>query len=29
VLIENFKIGTLERWGLGYAAVLRTRVFRA
>ncbi|MDO9273171.1 MAG: CaiB/BaiF CoA-transferase family protein [Rugosibacter sp.] len=25
VLIENFKIGTLERWGMSYAAVLRTR----
>ena len=25
VLIENFKIGTLERWGMGYEAVLRTR----
>jgi len=25
VLVENFKIGTLERWGLGYEAVLRER----
>lgn len=25
VLIENFKIGTLERWGLGYEEVLRAR----
>jgi len=25
VLIENFKIGTMERWGLGYDTVLRTR----
>lgn len=25
VLIENFKIGTLERWGMGYEAVLRER----
>lgn len=25
VLIENFKIGTLERWGLGYEEVLRVR----
>lgn len=25
VLIENFKIGTLERWGLGYEAVLSER----
>jgi len=25
VLIENFKPGTMERWGLGYDAVLRTR----
>ena len=25
VLIENFKIGTLERWGLGYEEVLRER----
>jgi crotonobetainyl-CoA:carnitine CoA-transferase CaiB-like acyl-CoA transferase len=25
VLVENFKIGTLERWGLGYDAVLRAR----
>jgi crotonobetainyl-CoA:carnitine CoA-transferase CaiB-like acyl-CoA transferase len=25
VLIENFKTGTLERWGMGYDAVLRER----
>jgi crotonobetainyl-CoA:carnitine CoA-transferase CaiB-like acyl-CoA transferase len=25
VLIENFKIGTMERWGLGYEEVLRER----
>ena len=25
VLVENFKTGTLERWGLGYEAVLRER----
>ena len=25
VLIENFKVGTLERWGMGYDDVLRTR----
>lgn len=25
VLIENFKVGTLERWGLGYEAVLAAR----
>ncbi len=25
VLIENFKIGTMERWGLGYEEVLRAR----
>lgn len=25
VLIENYKVGTLERWGLGYEAVLRQR----
>jgi crotonobetainyl-CoA:carnitine CoA-transferase CaiB-like acyl-CoA transferase len=25
VLVDNFKIGTLERWGLGYEAVLRHR----
>jgi crotonobetainyl-CoA:carnitine CoA-transferase CaiB-like acyl-CoA transferase len=25
VLVENFKIGTLEKWGLGYEAVLRPR----
>jgi crotonobetainyl-CoA:carnitine CoA-transferase CaiB-like acyl-CoA transferase len=25
VLIENFKIGTLERWGLGYEQTLRAR----
>ncbi|MDR2992196.1 MAG: CoA transferase [Burkholderiaceae bacterium] len=25
VLVENFKIGTLERWGLGYDAVLSVR----
>ncbi|QIL79207.1 CoA transferase [Diaphorobacter sp. HDW4A] len=25
VLIENFKIGTLERWGMGYEEVLRAR----
>ena len=25
VLAENFKVGTLERWGLGYEAVLRDR----
>jgi crotonobetainyl-CoA:carnitine CoA-transferase CaiB-like acyl-CoA transferase len=25
VLVENFKTGTLERWGLGYDAVLRER----
>lgn len=25
VLVENFKLGTLERWGLGYEEVLRKR----
>ena len=25
VLLENFKPGTLERWGLGYEAVLAER----
>ena len=25
VLVENFKTGTLERWGMGYEAVLRER----
>lgn len=25
VLVENFKTGTMERWGLGYEAVLRSR----
>jgi crotonobetainyl-CoA:carnitine CoA-transferase CaiB-like acyl-CoA transferase len=25
VLVENFKTGTLERWGMGYEAVLKTR----
>lgn len=25
VLIENFKVGTLERWGMGYGEVLRQR----
>nr|WP_312377460.1 CaiB/BaiF CoA-transferase family protein [Delftia acidovorans] len=25
VLIENFKVGTLERWGMGYAQVLKDR----
>ena len=25
VLIENFKIGTLERWGIGYEQTLRER----
>ncbi len=25
VLIENFKVGTLERWGMGYEDVLRAR----
>ncbi len=25
ILVENFKIGTLERWGLGYEEVLKTR----
>lgn len=25
VLVENFKTGTLERWGLGYEAVLKAR----
>jgi crotonobetainyl-CoA:carnitine CoA-transferase CaiB-like acyl-CoA transferase len=25
VLVENFKTGTMERWGLGYEAVLRER----
>jgi formyl-CoA transferase len=25
VLVENFKTGTLEKWGLGYAEVLKTR----
>lgn len=28
VLIENFKVGTLERWGLGYEAVLAARLPR-
>ena len=25
VLVENFKIGTMEKWGLGYEAVLKAR----
>ncbi len=25
VLVENFKTGTLEKWGMGYEAVLKTR----
>ena len=25
VLVENFKTGTLEKWGLGYEEVLKTR----
>lgn len=25
VVVENFKIGTMERWGLGYEAMLRAR----
>ena len=25
VLVENFKTGTLERWGMGYEEVLKTR----
>jgi len=28
VLVENFKTGTMEKWGLGYEAVLRERVPR-